>query len=161
MTYHDPANTSQRSKSAHLEEEDQDLVRIADFTINIDVVTKQQLISMRKFLPADEYRLLKNRKSARICRKKKKEERGGMQQTIEQLIKDNRELKDRLEQTERILQESQQALYQRLATHATYAGMNANNQQNRPQDYHHQFTGSTRQSSGNGSGAGSGTNPIR
>lgn len=52
---------------------------VADFTINIDKITKQQLISMRKFLPSEEYRLLKNRKSARLCRKKRKEERGDMQ----------------------------------------------------------------------------------
>ena len=48
---------------------------------------------MRKFLPSEEYRLLKNRKSARICRKKRKGERGEMQTKIEELTKENLNLK--------------------------------------------------------------------
>jgi len=44
---------------------------------------------MRKFLPSEEYRLLKNRKSARLCRKKRKAERGDMQKRIEDLVREN------------------------------------------------------------------------
>ncbi|MFO0117835.1 MAG: bZIP transcription factor [bacterium] len=66
---------------------------------------------MRKFLPSEEYRLLKNRKSARLCRKKRKEERGDMQKQIEDLIKENQQLKERLQQSERNLKESKMALF--------------------------------------------------
>ena len=58
------------------------IVRVGDFIFNIEIVTKASLISMRKFLPSEEYRLLKNRKSARLCRLKRKEERGTMQETL-------------------------------------------------------------------------------
>ena len=56
-----------------------DIVRVGDFIFDISVVQKSALISMRKFLPSEEYRLLKNRKSARLCRLKRKNERGTMQ----------------------------------------------------------------------------------
>jgi hypothetical protein len=65
---------------------------------------------MRKFLPSEEYRLLKNRKSARLCRKKRKEERGDMQKQIEDLVKENQQLKERLQQSERNFKESRMAL---------------------------------------------------
>lgn len=65
---------------------------------------------MRKYLPSVEYRLLKNRKSARLCRKKRKEERGDMQKHIEDLVTENRLLKQKLAVTERALKESQNAL---------------------------------------------------
>ena len=44
---------------------------------------------MRKALPQDEYRLIKNRKSARICRRKRKLERGTMQEDIKTLRQAN------------------------------------------------------------------------
>lgn len=40
---------------------------------------------MRKFLPSEDYRLFKNRKSARVCRLKRKRERGKMYNELEQL----------------------------------------------------------------------------
>lgn len=61
---------------------------------------------MRKYLPPEEYRLLKNRKSARLCRKKRKEERGGMQKHIEDLQSENRLLKEKLAESQRALKES-------------------------------------------------------
>jgi hypothetical protein len=70
---------------------------------------------MRKYLPSEEYRLLKNRKSARLCRKKRKEERGDMQKQIEDLMKENQILKERLLQTERNLKDSQSALLKHLS----------------------------------------------
>lgn len=53
-----------------------DIVKVGDFIFDVELVSKATLISMRKFLPSEEYRLLKNRKSARLCRRKRKEERG-------------------------------------------------------------------------------------
>lgn len=43
---------------------------------------------MRKYLPKKDYRQLKNRKSARECRKKRKEERNGMMDELIQLRND-------------------------------------------------------------------------
>lgn len=84
VTYNDPAKISNRSYSDHQSDlEDPDIVVIGDFTINIDKIRKESLIGMRKYLPSDEYRLLKNRKSARLCRQRRKEERGGMQEKID------------------------------------------------------------------------------
>ena len=40
---------------------------------------------MRRYLPSEEYRLFKNRKSARICRLKRKRERGKLFSEVEQL----------------------------------------------------------------------------
>ena len=54
-------------------------ITIGDFSINIDTVTKSELIAMRRYLPHEEYRLLKNRKSARLCRIKRKVERNCLQ----------------------------------------------------------------------------------
>lgn len=50
----------------------QEVVKIGQFYINIDLVTKDSLKSMRTYWPADQYRTIKNRKSARLCRNKKK-----------------------------------------------------------------------------------------
>ena len=86
-----------------------DIVRVGDFMINIEKVSKAQIISMRKFLPSEEYRLLKNRKSARLCRRKRKEERGDMQRTIDDLKRENYLLHERLEETKRQLKESENA----------------------------------------------------
>lgn len=82
VTYNDPEKQLNKLSEKGLSifnDNDGDVVVVADFTINIEKITKQQLISMRKFLPSEEYRLIKNRKSARLCRKKRKEERGDMQ----------------------------------------------------------------------------------
>mmetsp|Transcript_36333 Transcript_36333/g.44322 ORF Transcript_36333/g.44322 Transcript_36333/m.44322 type:complete len:95 (-) Transcript_36333:1093-1377(-) len=63
---------------------------------------------MRKYLPSEEYRLLKNRKSARICRLKRKEERGSMKNTLTEvevemaeLRADVASLKEQLSRSER------------------------------------------------------------
>ena len=49
-------------------DEEEDIVRIGNFLVNVSIVTKDALKSMRTYWPMEEYRLLKNRKSARICR---------------------------------------------------------------------------------------------
>ena len=117
ITYHDPEADSyendkmqQRDTFLNDDEKEGDIVRVGDFTINIEVVTKAQLISMRKFLPSEQYRLLKNRKSARLCRRKRKEERGDMQKDLDVLKKENSKLKEKLEETEKLLKEKERAL---------------------------------------------------
>ena len=69
----------------------------------MDLVSKASLISMRKFLPKDEYRLLKNRKSARICRRKRKEERGSLHMTLAELETKLNEVTANLEVAEKRL----------------------------------------------------------
>ena len=76
---------------------------MGDFVFDVDLVSKASLISMRKFLPSEEYRLLKNRKSARLCRKKRKEERGSMQMTLAEAEHELNEVTVRLKETEKKL----------------------------------------------------------
>ena len=64
---------------------------------------------MRKYLPPTQYRLIKNRKTARLCRRKRKEERGDMQRTLDELRKENLWYKIKLEDLERKLMESERA----------------------------------------------------
>ena len=64
---------------------------------------------MRKYLPSTQYRLIKNRKTARLCRRKRKEERGDMQKTLDDLRKENLWYKIKLEDLEKKLQESERA----------------------------------------------------
>lgn len=73
---------------------DSDIVRVGNFVINIEMVSKLELINMRKYLPPEEYRLLKNRKSARLCRRKRKEERGDMKKQLEMYQRENWRLQD-------------------------------------------------------------------
>ena len=49
-----------------------DIVKIGEFTINMSVIEKTELLKMRLMLPAAGYKLLKNRKNARLCRARKK-----------------------------------------------------------------------------------------
>ena len=65
-------------KRGKKEPKNPDIVKVGEFLFNVEIVSKASLISMRKFLPSEEYRLLKNRKSARLCRLKRKNERGSM-----------------------------------------------------------------------------------
>lgn len=68
--------------------EDSNIVQICGYTIDIEKITKQEILKMRKILPKKDYRQLKNRKSARECRKKRKEERTGMLDELLQLRND-------------------------------------------------------------------------
>ena len=52
---------------------DPNVVRIGDFLIDLDIISKEDLIKMRRLLPQNEYKLLKNRKCARITRLVRKE----------------------------------------------------------------------------------------
>ena len=59
ITYHDPeADSYENDKhrdTFNLEDDyrEGDIVRVGDFTINIEIVSKAQLINMRKFLPSE------------------------------------------------------------------------------------------------------------
>ena len=56
------------------QDDDEDIVDIGLFKVNLATVKKNDIVSMRKYFPKEEYRLLKNRKSARMCRVRRKEE---------------------------------------------------------------------------------------
>ena len=88
----DPTQGGQKKEGKY-----QNIVKVGDFIFNIEVVSKPALISMRKFLPSEEYRLLKNRKSARICRLKRKEERGSMKNTLSTVEEQMNELREELQ----------------------------------------------------------------
>ena len=66
--------------------------------IDIDEITNEGLIQMRKLLPKESYRLMKNRKSARICRLKKKEEVKHVFANHGDIIEENHKLKKELEE---------------------------------------------------------------
>ena len=51
-----------------------DLMRIGRFIVHIGTATIPNLKKMRSYWPKEEYRLLKNRKTARLQRLKRKEE---------------------------------------------------------------------------------------
>ena len=92
-------------------------MKVGDFIFDVEQVSKADLISMRKFLPSDEYRLLKNRKSARLCRRKRKEERGNIFCTLSEVQNELLRVKKRLAETEKRLKDSEsdkQKLQERL-----------------------------------------------
>lgn len=66
------------------------------------MVTKSELIAMRRYLPHEEYRLLKNRKSARLCRIKRKAERNNLQKKSYDFEDENQMLREAL-QRERLV----------------------------------------------------------
>ena len=75
-------------------------MKCGDFIFDLEVVSKASLISLRKFLPSEEYRLLKNRKSARLCRLKRKEERGTMQKSLNEVDVEISVMKAKMEELE-------------------------------------------------------------
>ena len=83
------------------------IVKVGDFIFDVEVVSKSSLIAMRKFLPSEEYRLLKNRKSARLCRRKRKEERGSIIKTLEQVEDEMGDLRDMVSKLQRKLARSE------------------------------------------------------
>jgi hypothetical protein len=63
-------------------------VYVCGLVINIESITKAQILKLRKLMPRKDYRQLKNRKSARECRRKRKAERSDMLEELEKLRKD-------------------------------------------------------------------------
>ena len=75
-------------------------MRIGRFLVNVSIVTKDALKSMRTYWPMEEYRLLKNRKSARICRQRRKNERVETSNDLSFLKSENAQLRDRVKALE-------------------------------------------------------------
>ena len=67
------SGSSNRSSNENIEEIDSKTLRIGLFEIDLDSVTVKGIITMRRILPREEYRLIKNRKCARVSRRKRKE----------------------------------------------------------------------------------------
>ena len=65
--------------------------------IDIECITKPQILKLRKLMPRRDYRQLKNRKSARECRRKRKAERFGMMEEINDLRSKNASLNKEVE----------------------------------------------------------------
>jgi hypothetical protein len=80
--------------------EEEDIVRIGQFFVDVGVVTKDAIKSMRTYWPMEDYRLLKNRKSARICRLRRKCERINNKNDLSSLKQDNEDLRTRIRQLE-------------------------------------------------------------
>jgi hypothetical protein len=68
-------------------------LRIGQFQIDLDAVTVKGLILMRRILPKDEYRLIKNRKCARVSRQKRKEKSTTLVDKLAQLEAENKKLR--------------------------------------------------------------------
>ena len=82
-----------------------DKVQIGDFIVNIDVISNEGLMTMRKLLPKDAYKVVKNRKSARLCRLRKKEKTCMLAQSYDELREENQHLKRELDELKRVLSE--------------------------------------------------------
>ena len=66
---------------------------IGSFRINIDEVRVVDLKSMRKLLPRLEYKLLKNRKCARLSRSRRKEQTSALMTMNMRLKEENAKLR--------------------------------------------------------------------
>jgi len=72
---------------------DPNIVEVGGLRIDIERITDQEMYSLRKVLPRKEYRLLKNRKSARKSRKRRKAELSSLRDEIRALRQENQRLK--------------------------------------------------------------------
>jgi hypothetical protein len=80
-------NSLENDDDANLDD-DGNIVYVCGLIINIESITKAQILKLRKLMPRKDYRQLKNRKSARECRRKRKAERSDMLTELESLRKD-------------------------------------------------------------------------
>ena len=71
-TFNECSNGISGDKNSEILQEGNSL-KVNGFIIDIAVIENDGLIRMRKMLPKESYRLIKNRKSARLCRLRKKE----------------------------------------------------------------------------------------
>lgn len=69
---------------------------VGDFMIDLGSVPRVWLNNLRRYLPQNEYKVLKNRKSARLCRQRRKEEHKNLQKqaknvqnTVQRLLSEN------------------------------------------------------------------------
>ncbi len=69
---------------------------IGSFRIDLELVKVSDLKSMRKLLPRTEYKLLKNRKCARLSRFRRKEQTSSLMEINKKLREENRQLRMQL-----------------------------------------------------------------
>ena len=69
---------------------------ICQFVIDIALISVKDLISMRKLLPFQEYRLLKNRKCARESRKKRKQQTISISEQLDIALRENEMMKEQI-----------------------------------------------------------------
>ena len=69
---------------------------ICQFVIDIVRISVKDLIAMRKFLPFQEYRLLKNRKCAREARKKRKHQTISISEQLDIALRENEMMKKQI-----------------------------------------------------------------
>jgi hypothetical protein len=69
------------------------------------MISNEGLMNMRKLLPKDAYKVVKNRKSARLCRLRKKEKTITLAQSYDELREENQHLKRELDELKRVLSE--------------------------------------------------------
>ena len=81
-----------------LDDTNANIVFVCGLIIDIEAISKQQILKLRKSMPKKEYRQLKNRKSARECRKRRKSERFGMIEELEMLRADKKRLEEQVKQ---------------------------------------------------------------
>ena len=62
-------------KSDEKESGENNKISVCGLIIDIEQITIRQILKLRKLMPKKEYRQLKSRKSARECRKRRKDER--------------------------------------------------------------------------------------
>ena len=72
-------------------------IRVENFTIDIDRIRKEDLLRMRILMPKAQYKLLKNRKSARLHRIRKKAHHKEMNQDMKGLQRQNNKLRKIIE----------------------------------------------------------------
>ena len=87
------ALSSFSEKNQNIEQVDSKTLKIGFFQIDLDAVTVKGLILMRRILPKDEYRLIKNRKCARVSRQKRKEKSHTLMDKLAQLEAENKKLR--------------------------------------------------------------------
>jgi len=69
---------------------------ICQFVIDIARISVKDLIAMRKILPFQEYRLLKNRKCARESRKKRKQQTISKSEQLDIALRENEMMKEQI-----------------------------------------------------------------
>ena len=90
------SNKSSKEASDNITQLDSKTLRVGLFQIDLDVVTVKGLIQMRRILPKAEYRLIKNRKCARVSRQKRKDVQMTLVQRLDKLEAENKNLRIRL-----------------------------------------------------------------
>ena len=86
------------SASAKRHSKNPNIVEVNGLKIDIEKITDQEMYALRKVLPRKDYRLLKNRKSARKSRKRRKVELSTLRDEIRALKHENHKLRRQVEE---------------------------------------------------------------